>query len=1531
MERNYLNKKWVRIGLFMLMLVLCLTLAAAAGAENNNVTVKVNGQTGIYTPLTYTRLDVEVIAPGATAVLLKEETTGNSTWWNKEQIQWQKDNGGKLISGERVENTEKRFYAKAFYGEYEDYWEDIDWESESVESSAVVTVRPQQNGVVWADPEVVLSATTLAREDWLNIQVTPQEQGEETELYLEKKEDGEWGQRDYYYFDTRRGTTIQTATLEPGEYRAAVVATVTGCDGPKTAYGYFTVSDGDVTEGLSLSTNKPYREESFHVFGHAEGADRIRISVSHATYNEPDECEQYGENIQWESSLWNVGDYTFTLYGIYGDEEKIIDKETVTVTVIGTLPAPTVGGIPGMIKPNTAVNGSITAGPETERYYVNLYYCGWDREEWERLSYIDCDADPVGTAAFSFPAECFKREGWYELSVNANATGYESGYTSFYLLVSNSEPSENFVLTINGSTDELEGVLNRQDVHFRVVTNESQITNLQLTVGYNWYSPWGGNLEGTLVHSESFWSAGRYVCIARFSKDNGKTWTYSNPVTVNVVSPYGQLKVPEASLSSGSVKRGESVTLTVVNLQNVGEDYDISFYKKEQGTDRYEWVGSFGGDRLEDMKSIPIMTNAMDPGEYRMDVQATAPGWVYSEKELFLTVEPNPNWSGKVVFQVNKNSVETLEPIVFTAYVPDAADLKIEIKRSDNSYLWGWLNADRFSGTATMTMTNTGVYEFTLVGLDQKGKEIYRSSPEKVTVTADGSLESPNIYGIPGLLQLGHGVNGHFDAVPGAQYYEIYVSQKKENGNYYSVFHERRDAGEDNVTKLNIPASVFANEGNYSLSVNAFARGKSSSGSGTPIRVISIADNLLHLEVEKNTYYVNENIEITAYALDAESMKIRIEKDGELYSWISQDNGAIDWNWSTNEAGTYKITAEAICLDERTGERFTKESDHTITVKSNGTLKGLKVTGIPDPVKTGTTVNATVTKVTGAEQYYIYLEYRGDNGENWEYRGDWSWKPFSTDTKKLTIPGNLLKEPGFYYLNVYASASKKTGASQGIWFLVTDGEADERLILTVNGSEANVTNWPSNKKFSIQVNAPDNVTAVRVRCGSSWEYLTNPDDQFIRNWRFNSGKYVFIAQATTDNFREDPDFDGSWEDLNWNLISNTVTMTVKAEGTVGVPTLTVPRTVERGDWLKVEIGASAHADNYSVGIARTEGDTGWERVFGADYPSPGTIRIPTDSFKAGKYEIWVSAQGEGYDTRYSGNCTFTVTESNWQDDPVFRVEKQEVQTFEEFGVSVYAPGADCVKVCHESMENQWAMQEGEGLSRTVHCENEEIYVLVAYAHYPDNSEWQQVGEKIPVTATAPHGDLDAPVITLGDVWQEGEDLVFTVHAAQETDRYDVFVHDNDVPEEDIWHTFGESQTIKEMRVKADQFESGKMYSITVFAMGRGYNVSSVECRVSPLPKVTKVLNLPKGLTDIPSEAFSGIAAEKIVVPDTVETIEAGAFADCPNLQLIEMQPGIDVDEDAFAGNTVHNIFVYGKPGLGYEKYEEAGLVFVPVN
>ena len=93
-----------------------------------------------------------------------------------------------------------------------------------------------------------------------------------------------------------------------------------------------------------------------------------------------------------------------------------------------------------------------------------------------------------------------------------------------------------------------------------------------------------------------------------------------------------------------------------------------------------------------------------------------------------------------------------------------------------------------------------------------------------------------------------------------------------------------------------------------------------------------------------------------------------------------------------------------------------------------------------------------------------------------------------------------------------------------------------------------------------------------------------------------------------------------------------------------------------------------------------------------------------------------------------------------------------------------------------------------------------------------------------------------------------------------------------------------------------------------------------------IPIAPQVLTLPTGLLVIEDEAFMGINASVVEVPEGVISIGNAAFADCANLSIVIIPSSVTtIDENAFNGST---ITIKGVSGSTAEEYAQRhGLTF----
>ncbi len=103
------------------------------------------------------------------------------------------------------------------------------------------------------------------------------------------------------------------------------------------------------------------------------------------------------------------------------------------------------------------------------------------------------------------------------------------------------------------------------------------------------------------------------------------------------------------------------------------------------------------------------------------------------------------------------------------------------------------------------------------------------------------------------------------------------------------------------------------------------------------------------------------------------------------------------------------------------------------------------------------------------------------------------------------------------------------------------------------------------------------------------------------------------------------------------------------------------------------------------------------------------------------------------------------------------------------------------------------------------------------------------------------------------------------------------------------------------------------------------------CFINPNVLATPDFVIPSGTLGIESEAFAGIGATVVYIPDGCGSIGATAFRDCSNLRQIRIPAGCAIGVDAFAGD--FGLKVFGYRGSSAETYcrEHLYCSFVPLD
>ena len=111
----------------------------------------------------------------------------------------------------------------------------------------------------------------------------------------------------------------------------------------------------------------------------------------------------------------------------------------------------------------------------------------------------------------------------------------------------------------------------------------------------------------------------------------------------------------------------------------------------------------------------------------------------------------------------------------------------------------------------------------------------------------------------------------------------------------------------------------------------------------------------------------------------------------------------------------------------------------------------------------------------------------------------------------------------------------------------------------------------------------------------------------------------------------------------------------------------------------------------------------------------------------------------------------------------------------------------------------------------------------------------------------------------------------------------------------------------------------------------GLSSDGEACFIDQYVLATPDFVIPSGTLEIQSEAFVGISATVVYIPNNCGSIGAAAFRDCPNLRQIRIPAGCTIGTDAFAGDFGLKIFGYrNSPAEAYCS-EHLYCSFVPLD
>ncbi|MBQ9309161.1 MAG: leucine-rich repeat protein, partial [Clostridia bacterium] len=308
----------------------------------------------------------------------------------------------------------------------------------------------------------------------------------------------------------------------------------------------------------------------------------------------------------------------------------------------------------------------------------------------------------------------------------------------------------------------------------------------------------------------------------------------------------------------------------------------------------------------------------------------------------------------------------------------------------------------------------------------------------------------------------------------------------------------------------------------------------------------------------------------------------------------------------------------------------------------------------------------------------------------------------------------------------------------------------------------------------------------------------------------------------------------------------------------------------------------------------------------ASRPVSGTFELSAfldDRFNEGTtYGFFLWVNGPGYD----GNGidgTFTVVPGSAES---FTLSTAKILTGESFQYFITTSANDVrVKIGDDSIEDVVTNEPAE-----ISMWGYDAGTYTVTAQKKNGSTWSNIGtaQKIEVVKI---GTMDTPKANIPAYVYDGSDLKITnvlenlvdggwyqvvLSAMSGEDGFEMIKDTN---------SEGNSDTVV---FPASVLEAGKEYMVCVQYYAFGYDCKDDQVafvRILDAAFETPDFVLPAALTEIDEEAFEGIAASVVKVPDKVKTIGSKAFANAVNLRQIQIPASVtSIAGDAFEGTSV---------------------------
>lgn len=1057
--------------------------------------------------------------------------------------------------------------------------------------------------------------------------------------------------------------------------------------------------------------------------------------------------------------------------------------------------------------------------------------------------------------------------------------------------------------------------------------------------------------------------------------DEDAAWTaVSNVINVNVTNkgdmpaPVYQLQYKDGNgvwqntgADQTSFVRGTELRVVFASVEmpaNFGADENYWGFVnvEEQKGDQY---GNSWWDRSEyqwhwdeQNRCVVIQTVVYEPGNYRLDIGLDAEGWRGNSKEFEFRITPAESLP-QATLTLDKTEMNVGDRLGICAYAPGADHMDLEITWVEDGQLndfWGdrrWTGGDY--GDWDWSCSVHGDYTFTLIVYYRDGGRTQLAKTLKVN--ASGQVGTINISGVNNQIWVSDSINGSFtytpnENTPDPDRFTVRMEYRPDFGEGEEIYKENRNSGTAGWTTLAFGTELFSRPGEYFLQVSGEKYGYDQAYAEKHFVVLPEQEaGGLTLKINGSTANVEnwdlwmslEDVDVEVPA-NVHATAVRIWH-GNYFEYFAGNRGYNDCDWGFDQ-GTLTFVAQAT-TDGKVNEWLNRYGDLdqfdwnsvawgytsnaiNVTVVSKGTLADptVKIDGNEwttssivtvergNPLQFTLTQNDENTNLSGLR----ILKYR--TGGGLEDGSVMDTEVEYTGTVPVSIPTDIMSA-GSYQMRIDPRRYGYYGNERTYDFTVTEPEDwQDQAKFTVSKTENVLTKEP----VVFSINAPG---AERVKlCYASEDNVwceEECDDMLVSvqmNWVRDYDVYAYALYPDRND---------------WTEIGRKTIHVTAPNGSLEILRPTVPEGVKASENLNITLNCAFGESGGYFGCWLTDVNNKDYEFTSAEKKTLSGITseqfsIPANTLQPGVYILSAYAfpNVTGWEMGHYSK-TITVLAGD-EAAPMIQLQlsTQQAETGDDVGIMAYAKGATHMQVevifPNDVPEDEWTYKkfevDGDTLQESAFMGEVACTVTVRLTATYDGGNTNTLENTIQVNA--PKGKLQ-PAIRLNRAWTAGTGLDFSVDLGVNDAQYVVKVWEQGA-NEPMFFDFQRGVREKEYYIRANQFRQGKTYEIEVICAGSGYGRGEtnqmLRCRkASPMTMV-----LPGSLRTIEAEAFEGVIAEKIIVPDGVTSIGYKAFANCPRLMEIELPAGINIDAHAFDGCGA--IVLYGKGGSYLSEYAE---------